>query len=184
MTGEYLNVLATALAAVAALAALVVAVLSLLQSKRQAESERRQTARAMDDSLQSRLNPMYPELRRTLGHMQDGVPHEIRQVLIPFFVLYSDAYGAYRDGLVDTRDWVGFAQELAYWAQKPISRRAWSQFRKQVWTEGFSDFVDGILSGPPAYPEVPEVMTPSLAEWLAAEVDGGQPFRRTTSNEP
>ena len=171
MTGDYLNVLSTALAAVAALEALVVAVLSLRQSKRQLEAERLRTARAIDDSLQSRLDPMYPELRRTLGHMQDGVPHEIRQVLVPFFVLYSDAFGAHRDGLVDTRDWDGFAQELAYWAQKPISRRAWSQFRKQTWTDGFVAFVDDILAGPPAYPDVTEVATPTLAEWMVAKVD-------------
>lgn len=171
MTGDYLNVLSTALAAVAALAALVVAVLSLRQSRRQLEAERLRTARAIDDSLQSRLDPMYPELRRTLGHMQDGVPHEIRQVLVPFFVLYSDAYGAHRDGLVDARDWDGFAQELAYWAQKPISRRAWSQLRKQTWTDGFVVFVDGILAGPPAYPDVTEVTTPTLAEWMVAKVD-------------
>jgi len=169
MTSEELNAISAAGAAIAAIAALVVALLSLRQSARQAEATRRQTSRAIDDSLQSRLDPMYPALRSTLGQLDDGVPQEIRLVLIPFFVLYSDAFGAHRDGLIDDRDWKGFAQELAYWAQKPIARKAWSHFRQQSWTVGFADHVDAVLAGPPAYPNVTEgVVALSTEEWLAA----------------
>jgi len=88
--------------------------------------------------------------------------------LIPFFVLYSDAFGAHRDGLVDDRDFAGFAQELAYWAQKPAARKAWQAFRKQAWTFGFAEYVDSVLAGPPAYPNLQEVaeVEPEVA-WRA-----------------
>jgi hypothetical protein len=99
---------------------------------------------------------MYPGLRKILGHLEDGVPHEIRHVLIPFFVLYSDAFAAHRDGLLDSRDWRGLERELAYWAQKPTSRRAWLAFRQQTWTDGFADHVEAVLAGPPAYPDLVE----------------------------
>ena len=169
MTSDSLGATSAAMSAIAAIAALTVAVLGLLQSKRQVEAARRQTSRAVDDALQFRLDPMYAGLRKTLGHLEDGVPHEIRHVLIPFFVLYSDAFGAHRDGLTDERDWQGFAQELAYWAQKPIARHAWTSFRKQSWTLGFADHVDAVLLGPAAYPDLKEVTDiPSVEDWLAA----------------
>lgn len=176
---EALTVIATGMSAIAALAALAVAYLSLRQSQRATEAAQRQAARAMDDALQSRLDPMYPGLRQLLGHLEDGVPHDVRQVLIPFFVLYSDAYGAYRDGLVDYRDWEGFEKELAYWSQKPIARFAWSSFRNQVWTDGFVDYVDRILAGAPPYPNLQEgIAVPTLEDWLemlrvaTSEVEG------------
>lgn len=167
MTSEALNAIAAAMSAIAALAALVVASLSHKQAQRVADSSRRQAARAMDDSLQSRLDPMYPRLRDTLGYLEDGVPHEIRNALIPFFVLYSDAYGAHRDGLIDDRDWQGLSTELAYWTQKPIARRAWQAFRKQTWTDGFAVYVDDVLAGPPAYANLEEgLATPTVEVWL------------------
>lgn len=170
MSPDFLNAFAATMSALAAFAALVVAWLSLRQSKATAAVTHRQMARAMDDSLQARLDPMYPHLRRVLGYMEDGVPREIRHVLIPFFVLYSDAFAAQRDGLLDKRDWEGFANELAYWSQKPTARRAWAIFRQQTWTAGFKEHVDSVLAGPPAYPDVvelssrePEVAWPSDA---------------------
>src|SRR5680860_997307 len=98
------------MSAIAALAALTVAWLSMKQSQLVAEATRRQCANALDAELQSRLDPMYPGLRKVLGHLEDGVPRDIRHVLIPFFVLFSDAYAAHRDGLLDRRDWIGFAR--------------------------------------------------------------------------
>ncbi len=168
MFGGDPNAISAAMSAVAAIAALAVAFMGLLQSRRQSQASKRQTARAIDDALQSRLDPMYEGLRKTLGHLEDGVPHEIRHVLIPFFVLYSDAFGAHRDGLTDERDWQGLSQELAYWAQKPIARQAWVSFRQQSWTLGFEAHVDSVLAGPPAYPNLQEVVrTPSVDEWLS-----------------
>ncbi len=110
---------------------------------------------------------MYAGLREVLGHLEDGVPHEVRHVLIPFFVLYSDAFGAHRDGLFDERDWKGLAQELAYWSQKPTARKAWQAFRQQSWTDGFVSYVDSVLAGPPAYPDLVEVEhAPSIEDWM------------------
>lgn len=74
-------------------------------------------------------------------------------------MLFSDAFGAHRDGLLDERDWKGFGRELAYWTQKPTARRAWRAFRQQTWTEGFVDHVDSIIDGPLAYPDLQELGT-------------------------
>jgi hypothetical protein len=156
MSTNGLSALAAAMSAVAALAALAVGLLALVDSRRAAEATRRQIAHSLDVTLQSRLDPMYPDLRAVLGDLEDGVPKEIRSVLIPFYVLYSDAFAAHRDGLLDERDWLGFERELAYWAQKPTARRAWQAFRQQTWTDGFVDHVDSVHSGAPAYPNVQE----------------------------
>lgn len=154
------------MSAVAAIAAFAVALMSLRESRRIAEVANRRSAHAMDLTLQSRLDPLYPDLRRVLGHVEDGVPKQIRDTLIPFFVLYSDAFAAHRDGLLDSRDWDGFGQELAYWAQKPHARRAWKAFRQQTWTDGFADHVDATLSGPPAYPLLVEFEVDSpVVDW-------------------
>lgn len=158
MNANQLNVLAATMSAVAAVAALAVAWLSLRESRRAFEISMRERANALDAAFQGRLDPMYPDLRRTLGRLDDGVPEAIRNTLIPFFVLYSDAFAAHRDRLLDERDWQGFERELAYWAQKPTARRAWAVFRLQTWTEGFVDHVDEVLAGPPAYPDIPDHM--------------------------
>lgn len=157
LTDNALNAAAAAMSAVAAVAALIVAWLTLRQSHRAAEFSRKQIARSLDDSFQARLDPMYAGLRLSLGHIEDGVPRHIRHILIPFFVLFSDAFGAHRDGLLDDRDWAGLSQELAYWSQKPVARRAWESFRRQTWTEGFKEHVDSVLAGPPAYPDLEEL---------------------------
>lgn len=153
----FFNIVAAAMSAVAAVAALVVAWMSFRQSQQTAELARKQIARSLDDSFQARLDPMYPGLRRSLGHVEDGVPKEIRNILIPFFVLFSDAFGSHRDGLLDARDWSALSQELSYWSQKPPARRAWEAFRQQGWTEGFREYVDSIMAGAPAYPELQEL---------------------------
>lgn len=155
MSIEAMSVLASAMSAVAALAALAVGWMSLVQSRRSSEATRRQSAHAMDSTLQARMDPLYPGLRAVLGHLEDGVPREVRDVLIPFFVLFSDAFAAHRDGLLDDRDWLN-GTEFAYWAQKPTARRSWLAFREQVWTAGFVEHVDLILDGAPAYPNVHE----------------------------
>lgn len=170
MSGDQLNALAASMSAIAALAALAVAGLSLRDSRRFMELQKRERANAMDALFQARLDPMYPDLRRILGRLDDGVPEPIRNVLVPFFVLYSDAYGAYRDGLLDDRDWRGFERELAFWAQKPHARRAWEAFSRQTWTEGFAEHMTAVLDGPSAYPNLeessfcaPEVAWPDTA---------------------
>jgi hypothetical protein len=152
-----MNAFAAAMSAVAALAALAIGWMSLRESRKVAEAARRQSAHSLDAALQSRLDPMYDGLRDVLGHLEDGVPREIRNVLIPFFVLYSDAFAAHRDGLLDQRDWTGLQCELAYWAQKPVARRAWKAFSQQTWTDGFAEHVESVLAGPPAYPSLREV---------------------------
>ena len=154
MSNDAMSVLAAGMSAIAALAALLIAWLGLRESRRAWAEARRHSAHAMDLTLQTRLDPMYPELRHVLGHLDDGVPREIRDVLIPFFVLFSDAFAAHRDGLLDERDWIGLSCELAYWAQKPTARRAWQAFSRQTWTGGFVEHVDSVLDGPPAYPGV------------------------------
>jgi len=165
MSADALNAFAAGMSAIAALAALGIGWVSLRESKRLAEATRRQSAHALDAALQCRLDPMYPGLRDVLGHLEDGVPHDIRHVLIPFFVLYSDAFAAHRDGLLDQRDWVGFERELAYWAQKPAARRAWSIFSQQTWTSGFAEHVEDVLNGPAAYPNLTEVGSAPKLDW-------------------
>lgn len=165
MSSEALSTLAAAMSAIAAVAALALAWLGLRQARSAAHVAQKVLAREMDDSLQNRLDPLYPELRRILGHMEDGVPMEIRHTMIPFFVLFSDAFGAHRDGLLDDRDWVGLERELSYWTQKPHARRAWAAFRNQTWTEGFVEFVDAVVEGPPAYPNVRETTVTSGIDW-------------------
>jgi hypothetical protein len=168
MNSSTLNAFAAGMSAVAALAALFVAWLSLGESKRASAAAHHERVHAMDSALQARLDPMYPELRRVLGHLDDGVPREIRHVLVPFFVLFSDAYSAHRDGLLSDHDWNGFGTELAYWAQKSTARRAWKAFRLQTWTDGFADHVDQVLAGPPAYPDVLDMESnPPHFDWPA-----------------
>lgn len=164
MSADSLNAISAAASALAAFAALTVGWLTLHESRRVAAATKKQNAHALDAALQSRLDPMYSGLRSVLGHLEDGVPQEIRHVLIPFFVLYSDAFAAHRDGLLDERDWLSFERELAYWAQKPVARRAWQAFRKQTWTHGFAEHIDAVQCGPPAYPDVieTEVSQPSV----------------------
>lgn len=157
MSAEALTTVAAGMSAVAAVAALTIGWMTLRESRRVAESTKRHSAHVFDAALQARLDPLYPGLRSVLGHLDDGVPHEIRQVLIPFFVLYGNAFAAHRDGLLDQRDWEGFERELAYWAQKPVARRAWTAFRQQTWTPGFADHMEQVLSGPAAYPDLLEI---------------------------
>lgn len=154
---SFINIVAATMSAIAAVAALVVAWMTLKQSQDAADFNRKQIARSLDDAFQSRLDPMYPGLRRCLGHVEDGVPKEIRNILIPFFVLFSDAFGSHRDGLLDDRDWSALSQELAYWSQKPPARRAWEAFRQQTWTEGFKEYMDAIMAGTAAYPDLQEL---------------------------
>lgn len=157
MTSEELSTISAGMSAIAAIAALIIAWMSLRESRRHAKVLHRTSAHAIDLTLQSRLDPMYPELRRALGQVEDGVPAEIRNILVPFFVLYSDSFTAWRDGLLDDDDWLGLDKELTYWAQKPNARRAWSAFRNQTWTPGFAEHVDRALEGPPAYPKLEEL---------------------------
>lgn len=157
MSANALNAIAAAMSAVAALAALAIGWVTLRESQRQAAAAKRQAAHNFDAALQGRLDPMYPALRDVLGHLEDGVPSEIRNALIPFFVLYSDAYAAHRDGLLNDHDWIGFERELAYWAQRPVARRAWAVFSRQTWTAGFAEHMEAVLSGPAAYPNLAEV---------------------------
>ena len=136
MANDTLNAFAALMSALAAFAALAVALMSHNQSKK------------------------WPR------PLNDGVPQEIRHVLVPFFVLYSDAFAAHRDGLLDERDWVGFSLELMHWSQKPTARRAWAAFRKQTWTEGFVDHVDKTIDGPAAYPGLGAHTSPAPAvDW-------------------
>jgi hypothetical protein len=166
MSPEALTAIAAGMSAISAIAALMIGWMTLRESREAAEARRRHSAHLFDAALQSRLDPLYPGLRKVLGHLDDGVPHEIRQVLIPFFVLYSNAYAAHRDGLLDDRDWTGFERELAYWAQKPTARRAWAAFSQQTWTQGFAEHMQKVLSGPAAYPDLKEnSVNPPEVQW-------------------
>lgn len=171
MTAEWLNVIAAVSAAIAAFFAWWIALMSLRDSRRLAHEARRRDAQALEASLQARLDPLYPGLRAVLGTVDDGVPIPIRSVLIPLFVLYADAYAAHRDGILSDAEWKGFGLELANWAQREPARRAWAIFRKQEWTDGFVEHVDGVLDGPPAYPRMGEVpLTEPEIVWPAVEL--------------
>jgi len=173
VSADALNAFAATMSAVATCAALGIGWISHRESKRSAEAARRKCANDLDAALQLRLDPMYPGLRSVLGHVEDGVPQEIRNVLIPLFVLYSDAFAAHRDGLLDHRDWVGFERELAYWVQKPVARRAWRAFRRQTWTDGFAEHIESVHSGEPAYPELRETQQgPPSIHWPDDPVRG------------
>lgn len=154
LTSATTSAIAAGMSTVAALAALGISVMNLKEIKRGVEMQKLKSARELDERLQVRLDPLYPGLRRVLGHIEDGVPKEIRQTLIDFFVLYSDCFAAARDKLLNEGDWRGFELELRYWAQKPVAQRAWKAFRKQEWTDGFVEYIDEILIGPPAYPRL------------------------------
>lgn len=171
MSVEGLLVVATVASAVAAVASLAVTWLGLRESRRAAEEHRRRSRHDKDAELQDRLSPLYPGMRRVLGSLDDGVPLEIREALVPFFVLYSDAFAAHRDGLLDDRDWHGFSTELLNWAQKPNARRAWAAFRQQEWTEGFIEYLDDALDGPPAYPRLQCNSHPPEVHWEPSQTE-------------
>lgn len=166
MTPETLNVIAASAAAAAAFFAWWVAVLGLRESRRSSLESARREAHAVEAQLQARLDPLYPGLRAVLGTVDDGVPVTVRSVLIPFFVLYADAYAAYRDGILPEAAWRGFGLELANWAQRDPARRAWAVFRNQEWTDGFVDHVDAVMQGPPAYPRMTGTrLNPPTVPW-------------------
>lgn len=152
MSSQGLSLLAAIFSAIATVAAMVVAIVSLRDSRIHARRAALLDEQHLEAALQARLDPLYPGLRGVLGTVDDGVPREVRDVLIPFFVLYADAFAAHRDGLLSKSAWAGLGTELANWAQKERGRRAWQIFRKQEWTEGFVDYVDEVMAGPRAYP--------------------------------
>jgi hypothetical protein len=157
MDAEVWNAIAAIAAAVAACFAAWVAHVSLAEARRNAQEAARREAISVEAQLQSRLDPLYDGLRAVLGTIDDGVPLEVRRVLIPFFVLYADAFAAYRDGVLPDDAWNGFGTELANWAQREPARRAWQVFRRQEWTDGFVEHVDGVLAGAPAYPRMSDI---------------------------
>jgi hypothetical protein len=154
LSDSTLNALATALSAFAALTAVLIGWVSLRETRR-AEALRRSIAsHEHDASFSARLDALYPELRRILGHPNDGVPSEIRGPLISLFVLFADAYVSRRDGVLTDRDWASIGQELGYWAQRPTARRAWEAFKVQSWADGFVEYVDSVINGSTIYPEI------------------------------
>jgi hypothetical protein len=157
---DVLNAVAAGMSAVAALAALCIAVLSLRESRRVETLRQCHASNEKDAVFMSRLEDLYPQLRKLLGHLEDGVPQHVRGPLISFFILYADAYSAHRDGLLDHRDWASLGDELAYWAQKPTARRGWRAFRQQTWAAGFVDHVDLVLAGPQIYPDIIDKVVP------------------------
>ncbi len=154
MSNNVLNVVAASMSSVAAIAAWRVAWLSLKDSRAAAKSSKQQMSHALNQSFQTRLDPMYPGLRELLGGPDDGVPIHVRSVLVPFFVLCSDTFAAKRDNLIDTRDWNAFNLELSYWAQQPLAAETWASFRRQEWTDGFVAHMDCVIAGAPAYPKL------------------------------
>jgi hypothetical protein len=162
--------LATVLSALSALIAVGIGWISLRETRRAEALRRGLASHEQDASFSARLDVLYPDLRRILGHPNDGVPQQIRGPLISFFVLYADAYAARRDGLLDDRDWASIGEELAYWAQRPTARRAWRAFKQQSWATGFTDYIDAMLDGPVVYPEIcddqhiPEVDWPETSD--------------------
>lgn len=172
MSSEALLVVSAIASALAAVASFAVTWMGLREGRRVAEEHRRRARHDKDGELQERLSPLYPGIRKVLGDLDDGIPSEIREVLIPFFVLFSDAYAAHREGLLDHKDWHGLSTELLYWAQKSHARRAWQALRLQEWTEGFVDYVDSSIDGPAAYPRLVEFdARPPAVEWPLEPVD-------------
>jgi hypothetical protein len=170
LSDNTLSALAAALSAITALVAVAIGWISLRETRRAEDLRRSLASHERDASLSARLDALYPDLRRILGHPNDGVPQEIRSPLISFFVLYADAYVAQRDGVLDNRDWASIGEELAYWAQRPTARRAWQAFKVQTWATGFVEYIDSVLAGPVVYPEIsnddtaPEVNWPETGE--------------------
>lgn len=154
MSSEHLAAISTVAAAIASIAALAVAALSYRMSKAAEAARRVQAAHDFDAAVTARLEALYPDMRRAFGTVDDGIPPRVRDVVVPFFVLYSDAWKAHKDGLITDRDWVGLGAEFRYWAQKPVGRAAWKALRDQTWAEGFKPHVDEVLTGPRAYPDL------------------------------
>lgn len=142
MSLEGLNAASTAFAAVAAIAAAFAAGLSVYEARRVDARARRREASQYDDALQTRLDAMMLDLRQVMGTPDDGVPEEIRETLMRFFVLYSDAFAADRDNLLGTSDNASMLDEFDFWAQQPAGRSAWEVFEAYSWPEGFKEHVE------------------------------------------
>src|SRR5665811_92393 len=51
------------------------------------------------------LTRITPDLRRTLGDVTDSVPPDIRDVMLPFLVLYSQVWVAHQHRLFPDANW-------------------------------------------------------------------------------
>lgn len=136
-----------AISAGAAALATFAALAYTLIEQRAARAQRLLVRHELGRSFEERLVAMYPALRESLGEVEDGLDPDVRSVLVPFLLLYSQVWSANREGLFDFPDWNGLRAELGYWTRKPVARDGWVHLRSQVsaWPEGFVDHVDGVL---------------------------------------
>jgi GNAT superfamily N-acetyltransferase len=173
MSAEQINALATALSALAALVAVLLAGLTVREMGRIEDRADLRDANDRDDKFQGRLDPMLPGLYQVLGKTSDEIPSAIRSVLMPFYVLYSDAFAAHRDNLLGSRDNTGLLDEFAFFAQRPAARSAWTEFRSYTWPEHFRDHVDRVMLAACPYGGLPVDHPP--VDWpvtVREEVDG------------
>lgn len=171
MSPDQLAAFSTAAAAVSGVAALAVTYMSYRMSTEAEAARKVHSAHELDAAFTSRLEALYPGMRAALGSVEDGIPDELREVVVPFFILYSDAWKAHNDGLLADGDWEGLGAELRYWAQKPVAREAWSRLRLQTWAQGFGAHVDDVMNGARAYPDLTEA-------GVSAPVDMADAVRR------
>lgn len=94
--------------------------------------------------FENSLTQVTPELRRALGDVGDGVDPAIRDVMLPFLVLYSQVWAAHRNDLFPDANWQGLRPEFAYWIRKESARSAWAIMRRycDAWPDGFVEHVD------------------------------------------
>jgi GNAT superfamily N-acetyltransferase len=174
MTSEALlnlNVISAALSALAALVAVLVGALSIREVRRIDLRAAIREVNERDDAMQARLDPLYPGLHSVLGRPEDQTPPGIRDVLLPFFVLFSDVFAADRDHLLGNVDNRAFLDEFAFWAQRPGCRSAWVALREQSWPTGFVTYVDNALLMPSPYPTI-QLGRPEI-EWPISVHQGG-----------
>lgn len=175
---ENLNAASAAFAALAAVVAAFIGGLSIYELRRIDARARRREATQYDDALQSRLDVILDDLREVMGTPDDGIPAALRKTLMRFFVLYSDAFAADRDGLLGSSDNAPMLDEFDFWAQQPAGRSAWEVFAAYSWPQGFAEHVDHVFLEQPPYQvqmlparqRWPVVVLPAVgSEWTPAK---------------
>jgi hypothetical protein len=137
--------------ALAAFAALISAFFTYLAARANTKLTHHNLGWAFEDTLTG----ITPKLRQTLGEVTDSVPPDIRDVMLPFLVLYSQVWVAHQQKLFPDANWQGMRPEFAYWMRKPAARSAWQIMRRyrDAWPEGFVAHVDLELTKDPPLAE-------------------------------
>lgn len=180
MTTEQINAASTAFAAFAAFAAAVIGGLSIYQLRRMDRRARQREAVIYDDALQNRLDALIDDLRKVMGTPDDGIPRTLRETLMRFFVLYSDAFAADRDELLGSKDNAQMLDEFDFWAQQPAGRSAWEVFAAYSWPKGFREHVEQVFLEPSPYQVH---MSPASLPWEIV-VEQADPAQWTQSGAP